>query len=128
MTNEEKELLLGDLCARLPYGVIVLDDMGRTYKLQLGTSYLIDLFYENGDYVEAPIRPYLRPMESMIEEECREYYDLCHSEEDVYTHVYYYNTIESIDWLNKNMFDYRGLIPKGLALEAKEGMYNGKEQ
>lgn len=28
-----------------------------------------------------------------------------------------------IDWLLAHHFDYRGLIPMGLALEATEGMY-----
>lgn len=139
MTQEEKELLIKDLCARLSYGVKI--ECGTDYDFQhniTDTCKLLSVNIDNelceiqtldknGYVFYEPldtIKPYLRPMESMTEEECGEYYDLCHSEEDVYTHVYYYNTIESIDWLNAHHFDYRGLIEKGLALPAKEGMYN----
>lgn len=71
------------------------------------------------------IKPYLRSMSNMTEEEKKEYYNLCIEEEreelefgEWVTRVYYHNTIESIDWLNKNHFDYRGLIEKGLAIDA----------
>lgn len=102
MTQEEKQLLLRDLCARLPYGVIVQDRNG-THMLtpgntELGTEY---------------IKPYLRPMSSMTDEECKE----------VGKHITIYDTV---DWMNKHYFDYRGLIEKGLALESPEGMYNTK--
>ncbi len=63
-------------------------------------------------------------MESMTDEERGEYYNLCHSEEDVYNHVYYYDTLESIDFLNARNLDYRGLIKMDLALPAPKGMYN----
>ena len=71
------------------------------------------------------IKPYLFPLSSMTEEQKNEYYNLCIEEErekrelgEWVTKVYYHNTIESIDWLNKNHFDYRGLIEKGLAIDA----------
>ena len=71
------------------------------------------------------IKPYLFPLSSMTEEEKKEYYNLCIEEEreerefgEWITRVYYHNTIESIDWLTKNHFDYRGLIPMGLANDA----------
>lgn len=140
MTQVERQLLLVDLCTRLPYDVNVLDDMGRVYKLQLGNSYLIDLFYGNGDYVEAPIRPYLRSMSSMTDEEFDELISNCPMgySNDASTYEYYgvkilghswygtifYNDYDAINWLNAHHFDYRGLIEKGLALEAHEGMYN----
>lgn len=118
MTQEEKQLLLKDLCARLPYGVNVLDDMGRTYKLQLGNAYLIDLFYGNGDYVEAPIRPYLRPMSNMTEEE-NEY------RKELIKDIKYGANIDKLeDFYHSRNLDYRGLIEKGLALEAPKNMYN----
>ena len=69
-------------------------------------------------------------MSSMTEDENKEYHHLCYEEEreqiefgERVTRVYYRNTIESIDWLNAHQFDYRGLIEKGLALEAPEGTY-----
>ena len=121
MKLEDKELLLKDLCARLPYKVKVCDDMKRIYTLTLGTSYLIDLFYSDGDYVDVPIKPYLRPMSSMTEEEKKEYQslreiDISHDGDDNFM-IYYFDNVESVDWLNENMFDFRELIPAGLAIE-----------
>jgi len=117
MTQEEKNLLIVDLCGRLPYGVMVQDDIGRTYKLNLGNAYLADLCYGNGGYIETPIKPYLRPMSSMTEEEKVEYTLYCF--EQPFLQKDKAPTLGSvpmcIDWLNKKMFDYRGLIPKGLA-------------
>ena len=110
MTQEEKQMLLKDLCARLPYGIIVhihdidVDDYDR------------QLIGEDLDFIELDRRncnPYLRPMSSMTEEE-EIYYNT------IYTTLKFY---EKEDWLNAHHFDYRGLIPMGLALEAKEGMY-----
>lgn len=123
MTEEEKQLLLKDLCARLPYRVKVGDDLGRIYELHIGNAYLIDLFCENGDYVEPPIKPYLRPMSSMEDKENEHYvYGLTYG--DFIDSEKY--ACDLLDWLNANHFDYRGLIEKGLALKAPEGMYNFK--
>ena len=115
--------LLKDLCSRLPYGVKVhyKGEFGEEPNPMPINSY--DGRMVNCHYEIEGIKPYLRPMSSMTKKESKEYYDLCHSEEDVYIHVYYYDTVESIDWLNAHHFDYRGLIEKGLALEAPEGMY-----
>ena len=115
MTKEEKQLLLKDLSARFPYEVIVND--GNETDILAGYM-LEDLMFID----EAIIRPYLRPMSSMTEEE-RKYYNslsilIADGECDVY---------EEMDWLNAHHFDYRGLIEKGLALEAPEGMYNKNE-
>ena len=64
------------------------------------------------------IKPYLRPMSSMTEEEY-EYYNAC-TGYGTYEKV----MIDRLNFLHRKHFDYRGLIPKDLALEAKEGMYN----
>lgn len=131
MTQEEEQLLLQDLCARLPYKVIVdygynAFDVHNGNYVKHGSKcilkcYLLDIFMsprqnEEGEY----IKPYLRPMSSMTEDEKKEYQSLCeiHFENDADDNfmVYYFDSVESFDWLNKKMFDYRGLIPKDLAL------------
>lgn len=130
MTNEEKQLLIKDLCARLPYGVIVhfhdinVDDYDR------------QLIGEDLDYIELDGRsckPYLRPISSMTEEEKNERNFYCgykpyYEEEDCgERYLTEYDMPDYIDWLNTHHFDYRGLIPMGLALEAPEGMYKKEE-
>ena len=62
-------------------------------------------------------KPYLRPMSSMTEEEIKEYQAFFNYDGVEYPEEY-------IDWLNAHHFDYRGLIEKGLALKAPEGIYN----
>lgn len=119
MTNEKKELLIKDLCARLPYGVKIAID-GYSEPQRLSGLDVVSHFFGTetttvsqkifGRHGEVHIKPYLRPMSSMTEE--AEYA----TDADIVL----------FDWLNKKMFDYRGLIDKGLALEAPEGMYNVK--
>lgn len=139
MTQEEKELLLKDLCARLPYGVKFpvecWNDELLEFNEQSVTLYSIntDLYSQTleGDgniYIE-DIKPYLFPMSSMTAEQVRKFYrikGLNLTEEEliqfksnylsVVTNITTYNW--SIDFLNKNHFDYRGLIEKGLAIDA----------
>ena len=129
MTQEEKQLLLKDLCARLPYGVM--------YETPYGPRVLNDIFiYSNGpvytdhgvgNYNEVfgveleNIKPYLRPLSSMTEEEENELVKAAvvggYNDDSVL------NSYIVTDWLNAHHFDYRGLIEKVLALEAPEGMY-----
>ena len=145
MTQEDKELSFIDISGRLHYGVIVNykeDEYDhRKWKItNLHTlSYsksgtLIDTDWDGWIGYEEykgcgmssgsrPFRfgevlPYLRPLSSMTEEERLLFYQntLHYNEETGYSEY----TYKSIDWLNKHMFDYRGLIEKGLALEAPE--------
>lgn len=136
MTQEEKDLALTDLCGRLPYDMKIKDEYGDYINVNLHNAnieHLIDRVVSGLD------KMVLRPMETMTEEERKELKKLmnCDSVTDYsleYTVggqvdydgflVYYEESSKLIDWLNKNMFDYRELIPKGLALEAKDGMYN----
>ena len=97
----EKQLLLVDLCARLPYDPIVYVDENLP-RLKLGASTRVWEYIA----VDKPCKPYLRPMSSMTEEEKREYNNLCFEEEremfefgEWVTRVYYHDTVESIDWL-----------------------------
>ena len=131
MKQEDKELLLKDLSVRLPYHVrckIWLKD-GTTEEgpLDLEHNYadvLLNAFYYN-DIKD--IKPYLRPISSMTEKEEKEFNDQIYKAKP-YSDGKSYNVYEvtglNIDWLNAHHFDYRGLIEKGLALEAPEGMYN----
>ena len=114
MEQEKKELLLKDLSARLFYGVII---EGLEHPEIMTIKHLAIVSVMSTE----PYKPYLRPMSSMTEEEKKEYHELC----DSYYGIYF-DSIDSIDWLNSNHFDYRGLIPKGLALEAPEVMYKTK--
>ena len=128
MEQKDKELLLKDLCARLPYGVMVYDNSHGSYgeskliNIGIDGSMLID--NENNDIQYYPIisevKPYLRPLESMTEEEKKEYDKLLFWKSQIKV---FESDLKVFDWLNSHHFDYRGLIEKGLALEAPEGMY-----
>ena len=112
MRQEDKELLLKDLCARLPYGVIC---KSNSYRNILFNSSHISLIESE------EIKPYLRPMSSMTEEEKKENKHIAPGIE-IENGVRIPN-VHQIDWLNAHHFDYRGLIEKGLALKAPEEMY-----
>lgn len=113
MTQEEKQLLLVDLCARLPYKVIVeIKSYGQeTQKPWFGELSCKDLDCFLHDVAYESVKPYLRPMSSMTEEEKVEYCDLQTMQYPV-TDGY-----ALFDWLNKKMFDYRGLIERNLAID-----------
>lgn len=136
MKQEDRELLLKDLSARLPYGVVCvgityeLDDDGERYipvkvkdTLTLIDNYNLETASVKLDLTSSckleTVKPYLRPMSSMTEEEEKEYNSL-----NAYEGGFFPHTEEAFDWLNAHHFDYRGLIPKGLALEAPNGIYN----
>lgn len=158
MTQEQKELLLKDLCARLPYGVrgkvkvdTVVPYKYDTYGLPVETTFDVDVellridagndeifvstFDNNEDlenYIEEcqidgtpwtieEFTPYLRSMSSMTEEEYKEF-KACHCVYDLHPDFQpmmctIMNERNMFDWLDKNDFDYRGLIPKGLAID-----------
>lgn len=99
----QEEILLKDLCSRLPYGVMVKDRNG-VHKLTAGNTEFIDLLY-NG---KCNIRPYLFPLSSMTEEQKEEWRCIRWSKPPW----------EELDWLNKGKWDYRHLIEKSLALDA----------
>ena len=136
MTQEDKALLFKDLCSRLPYGVKI-----EGYKLPyivLNSDWLHFMY----TYQEFAIRrPYLRPMSSMTFGEWEEMTALIYPHgrvnrnPDNKNELLLWLSVEGNDmpiilmdnvfsWLNSHHFDYRGLIPMGLALEAPEGMYD----
>ena len=149
MTEEEKELLIRDLCGRLPYGIKVCArfNTGNPYTanvtaISADRDYIQirqnDLHPYTSSSVE-DIRPYLRPMSSMTKEEFLgltlitelqhnqlelvDWWNGCKTLEFYLSEIPHYRVIKVFDWLNIYHFDYRGLIEKGLALKAPEGMY-----
>ena len=121
MKQEQKELLLKDLCGRLPYGVKVQTtyinprtkerkDIGTDVLSTVEISMLIDGYEEH--------KPYLFPLSSMSDEQKIIYGDLCYA----IIHSLAWDTQAALnelnDWLNKNHFDHNNLIPKGLANDA----------
>lgn len=140
MKPEEKQLLMIDLCARLPHGIVVsiyypttligqkskkldiplvsidLSDNTCTVGDSYGKTSGLRMFNRKGELL---CKPYLRPMSSMTDEEKTLMATIC---------LKYVSDVEGAvselsDFYNSRHFDYRGLIPMGLALEAKEGMY-----
>jgi len=157
MTQEERELVLKDLCARLPYG-LKLEHYGPESRRQITCTLLgVDIFVNDalqkcenpvlfdmkGNPFRCPvsyIKPYLRPMSSMTEEELKElnekygniayffiqeppYYHGLQAQHSDIGSIEISEFSEIYDWMNAHHLDYRGLIPKGLALEAPEDMY-----
>ena len=126
MTSKDKELLLKDLCARLPYGVKIdftwwVMDEGTCMSTTLEPDHIEQI--RNDEVGNAEIKSYLFPMSSMTDEQKEEYYILCdfvptyhHEVGDIIEDAY--DNWESIDYLNAHHFDYRGLIEKGLAIDA----------
>ena len=130
MTQEEKQLLLKDLCARLPYGVVINKKVSHSHQIEelndIGYGQRSDEVYING-YPLKNSKPYLRPMSSMTEEELKEFYMV----EGMDTKPIIWNkpqydwhfTTNGIDYLLSHHFDFRGLIPMGLAIESPDDMY-----
>ena len=136
MKPEDKQLLLKDLCARLPYGIIGAvphyGEAGEEVLLQgkitsfnggrIKFEYLPDCTDDIGAYNWVDIdlvKPYLRPMSSMTEEEEKEYNLLANRCMCTAVGFIHLEAESLLDWLNKKMFDFRGLIDKDLALSTE---------
>ena len=150
MTQEDKELLLRDLCGRLSYGVKAYiknwSKLDRKYYEGVYTVESIDPSLNNifadserssveviVGYDDYEIKPYLFPLSSMTDEQCYKFYcSFVENEIDYNDFKKYYfdycswnkvltsinDCSDIIDWFNENHFDYRGLIEKGLAIDA----------
>lgn len=144
MTERNKKLLLDDLAKRLGNDVKMGDNRGH-----IGTLKIIDhihntigfkttnMYGEDSVLIKGRIdfwKPYLRPMQSMTKVEKKEISELIDApiEIDSDGDIIYlggYSIIPCsdyqiyIDYLISHHFDFRGLIPMGLAIEAPEGMY-----
>ena len=159
MTQEDKDLVLKDMCSRVPYGLRLWikmyerkpDYFIKSHNILSSVNYttlsprisiegaLYDIEGPEYSCGEQYIKPYLRPMSSMTENEfqdlksysgliydqleLQEFYDNSKCLEFYLSEIPSYVVILVFDWLNKSMFDYRGLIPRGLALEAPKDMY-----
>jgi len=121
MTQEDKDLLLIDLCARLPYEVKVNEAIQGDFTLIGLTKERVFTTCEvEGKFNDFPIeliKPYLFPLSSMSDEQLPYYITTLKYSEETRGMV---ETPNSFDWLNAHHFDYRGLIEKGLALDATE--------
>ena len=121
MTQEQKELLLKDLCGRLPYGVICKDtNINITGTLsQIGLHYdMCVLDKDNGESESCYIpncKPYLYPLSSMTEEQSKIYHELIGGMFGT-SALINFEVLE--DFFHKNHLDYRGLIEKNLANDA----------
>lgn len=141
MKKEKKDLLLKDLCGRLPYGVKIKTSYNkmdepielrfvnpRNESFAIGSNFTL---ISGLDFDTYECKPYLFPLSSMTDEqkiecfkgtplEIDKYGDVAVKDDfyggSQYTDLEIY--LEVIDWLNKNHFDYRGLIEKGLAIDA----------
>ena len=131
MIQEDNELLIKDLCARLPYevkvqyedGIFTIDHISAMYeevKLNTPNNYTIDVL---------EVKPYLLPLLSMTEEQLYELREMFGFEIEfrdglIEVSTFHHNSLGYLEmdamfeWFNRNQFDYRGLIPMGLAIDA----------
>lgn len=144
ITREDEDLLLIDLSARLKYGVKVCiklpnhrekvyeDHVGDLKEITKTGGYLVNSKGIDYRSLSLDINPYLRPLSSMTEEEEKEYNmaltplgDFMFEQQEEFKPIQLYKNIplELYDFFNSHHFDYRGLIEKGLALEAPKDMY-----
>ena len=121
MTQEDKELLLKDLCARLPYNVICQVEFKENRKYNSKVMLLSGIFTDEayfttkgGSIYSNENKPYLFSLSSMTDYQKSDYQFITERWMNDPSH----SISDSIDWLNKNHFDYRGLIEKGLAIDA----------
>lgn len=152
MTQEDKDLVLKDMCSRVPYGLRLWiktyegkpDHFINSHNILSSVNYTRasnpQISINGGLYdIEGPeyscgeqyIKPYLRPMLSMTEDERKEFratqYEEvieqypCSADPNEIKILSY--TAKTFDWLNEHYFDFRGLIKKGLAIEAPNNMY-----
>lgn len=146
MTQENKDLLFNDISSRLSYrvkfSIYWWNEETQTDEEIVATLYSIntdgycEIFDHDGTVYIDNIKPYLRPMSSMTDEEREELKALCNKDLSEFAgHImkghglshdglYMFDKLRQLDWLNKHHFDYRGLIEMGLALEAPEDIYN----
>lgn len=151
MKQADKKLLIKDLCARLPYGVVIQEkcvEQDETFLPNKERDRLVSIDAHTGLlttncgswYYLDEIKPYLFPMSSMTKAQKKKYYSLADDvtikpgegcyfgikihciklgiSDNPHEGLWDYVDVDALDWLHKNHFDYRGLIEKGLAIDA----------
>ena len=137
MTQENKELLFKDLCARLPYGVKFLrESWNFEWDQELSVIEVLEDIDKDGYinntkvYNVEDIKPYLFPLSSMTREQLFEVQEMLGKNEieieDGFLHIVdsdrnvitYLEILALLEWFYKNHFDVYGLIPMGLAIDA----------
>lgn len=122
MTQEDRDLLVKDLCSRLSYGVKIeltwwVMGEGTYINTTLEPDHIEQLLNDEDSDIE--IKPYLFHLSSMTDEQEKEYNEtlgiVIYTDGTIFKEDKTYYTL---DWLNKNHFDYRGLIERGLAIDA----------
>ena len=126
--KEKEALLIQDLCARLRYGVKVTTtnpsvELGVISGISIENKISVRTKHADIVFGCTEVKPYLRPMSSMTEEEIKQEKELWDIITKTRNDLHYKYT----DWLNSHFLDYRGLIPKGLALIAPKEMYQIKK-
>lgn len=119
MRQEDRDLLLKDLCARLPYGVKVNTIQGDFTIIGLTTERVFTTCETEGCHNDFPIeciKPYLFPLSSMTEEQIKELINLINTGQN--DNNEFMRSLCRIEFYHKYHFDYRGLIPMGLAIDA----------
>ena len=132
MRQEDKELLLKDLSSRLPYGIKIDNNGEPSILTSINNRYRIIVeIFEVGKEPKLDVleiddcKPYLFPLSSMTEKQKKEYGHILVMSSNLAYSQLLGMTVE--DWLNKNHFDYRGLIPMGLAIDATRlGIYENR--
>ena len=122
MTQEDKSLLLKDLCARLPYGIKFLrESWNFETDQELSVIEVLEDIDKDGYinntkvYKVEDIKPYLFPLSSMTEEQSKVYHELING---MFGTSALINFEVLTDFFNSNHLDYRGLIKRGLAIDA----------
>ena len=141
MTREDKELLIRDLCDRLPYQVRMFeiepinDIQSHLTLYSISNKESVMCITPSGGIIGSSVdafKPYLFPLSSMTEEQREEFLNIQTEERQIllnalieyksgkYDKIPIIAPYKQIEWLNKNHFDYRGLIEKGLAIDATD--------
>lgn len=117
LNPKDKDLLLRDLSARVPFGVMCEVPDFSNHPIKLDATYI------NGDVIFGirkikveKVKPYLFPLTSMTKDQIEEYHMYCHIIFD--QKIIYLDSIKSINWLIEHHFDYNNLISRNLAIDA----------